>query len=244
MTSDSQRAIELWNRSAEAWIEFMRRGDVSRSFLDPLVHALCGPVKGLRVLDIGCGEGRFSRQLQAKGANVVGIEPSMGLLAEAQERGDSEFRPGTAENLPCGDAEFDLALFYLVLIDVPDFRAAIHEAFRVLKPGGRVVVANITSMRSASEAMWVRDETGQKLGWLVEFYHEERGLEQEWQGLRVINYHRPLCAYFQAFLAAGFQLEHFDEPVPNEHFLAQHPRERDHHKAPNFNLFVWRKPVS
>jgi hypothetical protein len=113
----------------------------------------------------------------------------------------------------------------------------------VIKPGAKLVVANITSMRTASEGMWLRDEDGDKLAWRVEFYSEERGIVSEWQNMTILNYHRPLANYFRAFLDAGFILEDFQEPVPDEAFLLRYPHFEDFHKCPNFNLFVWRKPA-
>ena len=64
-----------WNESAQAYIAFQDAGDRNRTLLlDPVMLDLCGDVHGRSAVDIGCGEGRFSRMLSERGASVVGID--------------------------------------------------------------------------------------------------------------------------------------------------------------------------
>ncbi len=224
--------LSLWRRSADAWVEIQgRHGDAARRFLDPYVLNSLGPVKGRKVLDIGCGEGRFGRKLQAAGARVVGLEPTPPL----SELTSFPTVVGLAEQLPFGAATFDLALFYLVLIDVECYEAAILEATRVLKHGGRLLSVNLTPMAtSANEPFWERNETGEKVARRIEFYGMPQGVVYEWSGLRIRNYHRPLRDYMRTYLGAGLQLEQYDEPMDS----AAMP---DSIISPNFDLMVWRK---
>jgi 2-polyprenyl-3-methyl-5-hydroxy-6-metoxy-1,4-benzoquinol methylase len=76
-----------WDASADAWIACVDSGDASREvLLDPIVTQLCGDVAGLAVLDIGCGEGRFSRKLADSGAVVTGIDPCRAFVEAAARR--------------------------------------------------------------------------------------------------------------------------------------------------------------
>lgn len=235
---------ELWQHSADAWIASMDAGEVNRRYIDPFVWEALGDVQNLRVLDLGCGEGRFGRQLAERGARVTGLEPTAALCAAAQARGGyDEVLDGDATQLTFPDAHFDLVLAYLVLIDIADFRAAIREAHRVLRPGGRFIVPNITPFRSATTRYWLRDEGGAKLGWIVEDYGVERAEVYEWSGIRVRNYHRPLTAYLDAYLEAGFVLERYRELLPSDAILEEFPTKYDERMAPNFDLAVLRKPV-
>jgi SAM-dependent methyltransferase len=102
-----------------------------------------GDLAGRRVLDIGCGTGRFATLLAAEhGARVWGIDPSPEMLAVARRRASRSvgFRVGRAEELPFKDGWFERATMWLVthLVDRP---AAFGEARRVLAGDGRFVVA-------------------------------------------------------------------------------------------------------
>ncbi len=232
-----------WESSAQAWIDDMDRGAIARThLLDPIMLNLCEIRPGLRVLDVGCGEGRFCRMLRAKGVEPVGIDPTESLLKVARERdAQGVYLNAFAENLPLENDHFDVVVSYLTLIDIPDFRAALGEMTRVLKPGGKLVIANLTSMATATPHMWWRDENGEKLFWTLDHYMTERPEWVEWRGIRVINWHRPLSAYMKAFLANDLVLEYFDEPLPTPEQLQDAPDLQDHGRKPDFNVMRWCK---
>jgi ubiquinone/menaquinone biosynthesis C-methylase UbiE len=128
-----------WQASAGAWIADMGdRGDFGRRYvLDPVMvpRALARSAK--KVLDVGCGEGRFCRMLRTHGVDAVGIDSTPALIAAARARdARGAYLQATAERLPFGRERFDLVVSYLSLIDIPDFHSAILEMARVLKPGG------------------------------------------------------------------------------------------------------------
>src|SRR5687767_5319115 len=88
-----------------------RQGDPSRELLlDRVMLDLCGDVRRCRVLDDGCGEGRFSRMLAGRGADVVALDYTAALARAAHERRVSSQRTvrGTAERLPFAANTFDL----------------------------------------------------------------------------------------------------------------------------------------
>ncbi|MGE5597624.1 MAG: class I SAM-dependent methyltransferase, partial [Hyphomicrobiales bacterium] len=73
-----------WAKSAKAWIAHQDQGETNRELLlDPIMLRLAGDVRDARVLDVGCGEGRFGRMLAARGATVVGLDPTRTLVSEA-----------------------------------------------------------------------------------------------------------------------------------------------------------------
>ncbi len=235
--------VALWEESAQAWINHLgNRGDQSRQFMDPRVHRAFGDVQGKRILDIGSGEGRFTRQLAERGADVIGLEPTPKLREQAEKIGGATYIEGQGEKLPFDDKTFDAVLFYLVLIDIEPFEPALEEAFRVLKPGGRCIVVNSTSMNTASNRLWERNNDGRRSAWLVEHYGTRQRVIAEWNGIRVNNYHRPLSTYFRAFLVTGFLLRDFQESLPTEQEVAAVPDLANHNICPFFNLQVWEKP--
>lgn len=99
-----------------------------------------GPVNGKKILDIGCGKGRFARILQDNGAAVTGIDPSEELLKEARKNKGINFVKGSGTDLPFEDGSFDCILCVEVLEHVPDCKKAVREMFRVLASGGRLII--------------------------------------------------------------------------------------------------------
>lgn len=91
-----------------------------------------------RILDVGCGIGSFERQLQD--LNIVGLDSSAEMLEEARKSSDKEFVLGDAEKLEFGDGSFDAVFFVTALEFLSDYRQAIREAWRVTKPGGKLLV--------------------------------------------------------------------------------------------------------
>src|SRR5262245_13492836 len=99
--------------------------------------------KGLRWLDVGCGNGAFTEELIARCAPdaVMAIDPSEDQLAYARTRTRMEmvdFRVGDAQKLAFGDDSFDVAIMALVISFLPDPNRAAAEMARVVRPGGWV----------------------------------------------------------------------------------------------------------
>jgi SAM-dependent methyltransferase len=231
-----------WDESSGAWIRAMgERGDFSREHvLDPLMMERVSSGHFKAALDVGCGEGRFCRLLRANHVATVGIDPTEALLAQARRLDPSgRYEIASAESLPFADASFDLVVSYLTLIDIPDFRAAIREMARVLKPGGALLIANLNSFITSCSLGWVKDQEGRYLHYPVDRYSEEFPEWVEWSGIRVQNWHRPLAAYMRELLGRGLTLTFFDEPQPRSGDPEQQARFR---RAPWFVVMEWRRP--
>jgi arsenite methyltransferase len=115
---------------------------------------------GERVLDLGCGAGLDSlvaaQMVGTKGA-VTGLDMTPEMLAKARA-GAAElgarnvgFVEGEAERLPFGDESFDVAISNGVIDLIPDKDAVFSELHRVLVPGGRIQIADVTIQRPVSE---------------------------------------------------------------------------------------------
>lgn len=114
---------------------------------------------GVSVLDVGCGVGRWSRRLAARGARVTGVDLSPTMIAEAKERAAGEglahlcrFEAQDLSELEAG-ATFDLVLGVTVLqhiLDAGALRAAVTRMVRHLKPGGRMVLLEAAPARQAN----------------------------------------------------------------------------------------------
>ena len=99
-----------------------------------------------KILDLGCGSGKFLTQVAEVGGDVVGIEPSQELIDEAFARARSvgvaiTIRRGTGESLPFPDGTFGFVNMAEVIEHVADPERVLREVWRVLKPGGGVYVS-------------------------------------------------------------------------------------------------------
>lgn len=97
------------------------------------------PLAGRRVLVDGCGIGTYVRRIAEHASYVAGIDVDLDRVAEGA-RTMPNLGVSVAEALPFPDAGFDVVLFHEVLEHVQDDREAVLEAWRVLTPGGRVVI--------------------------------------------------------------------------------------------------------
>lgn len=235
-----------WQQSAAAWIEAQgERGDFGRRYvLDRVMLPRALARAPASALDVGCGEGRFCRLLSAQGVTCTGIDPTPALIAQARALdSQSRYEEASAESLPFADASFDLVVSYLSLIDIPDITRAIPEMARVLKPGGALVIANLSSFNTAcGDQGWVRDAKGAKLHYPVDNYSNERSMWIAYRAIRIVNHHRPLSAYMKLFLNSGLRLTYFDEPLPGPD--APEPQASSYRRVPWFVVMEWEKAVS
>lgn len=109
----------------------------------------------------------------------------------------------------------------------------------MVKPGGAILVANLNSFATADgDGARERESDGTVL-LPIKGYLEERADWVAWGGIEICNWHRPLSAYFKAFLGEGLQLSYFDEPMPSGG-----PPERvaRYMQLPYLIMMEWKKP--
>ena len=208
-----------WEENASAWTAWARQEnhDSYWQFNRDLFFDLLPP-PGRRTLDLGCGEGRVSRDLKALGHDVVGVDLSPTLLAAARAADASiEVHEADAAALPFGDGSFDCVVAFMSLQDVQDLGGAVGEAARVLEPGGRLCIATVHPLNSAGE--FHGDEAGSPFvidgSYLDSSYYADE-VERDGLGLTFVSAHRPLQAYTGVLAEAGLVIEDLREPPEPE----------------------------
>jgi ubiquinone/menaquinone biosynthesis C-methylase UbiE len=145
-----------WGRVFSAVYDPLLRGTEEAGLRDRRREVLSG-ARG-RTIDIGAGTGA-NLGLFPTGVDVVMAEPDPHMTKRLRQKlaeagADIELVEAGAEDLPFADSSFDTAVFTLVLCTVPDPRAALAEAARVLKPGGQLLFVEHVRSESPSVARW------------------------------------------------------------------------------------------
>lgn len=206
---------DLWEAEARAFATWARapgHDSYARYHRDQFLPFL--PKPGRRTLDIGCGEGRVSRDLKALGHAVEGIDGSVTMVALAREADPSiPVQHGDAAALPFPDGYADLAVMFMSPHDIDDLQGAFHEAHRVLVPGGRLVFAIVHPINSAGKFTSEAGDSPFVIGgsYLDAFRYADQATRD---GLTVTFHseHRPIETYFRALEEAGFLVEALREP--------------------------------
>lgn len=110
-----------------------------------------GLTKGMKVLDIACGPGTITRHainIAGESGLVVGLDPSIGMLNEGTQSLKAHWIQGISEHLPFQDSTFDFVSMGYALRHVSDLRLAFREQARVLKPGGALLILEISRPHS------------------------------------------------------------------------------------------------
>jgi len=197
---------------AEAYTAETEANLINGYYMRPAILDLAGDVAGRRILDAGCGSGPFSAALRDRGAVVTGLDSSARMLELARLRlgPSADLRLADLGNpLPFGDGAFDDVVAALVLHYLQEWTAPLAELRRVLKPGGRLIVA----VDHPFAVNIMHREAGRKPDYFATYNHTA-----EWtmggRTARMSFWHRPLHAMTDAFTAAGFRIAVISEPPP------------------------------
>jgi SAM-dependent methyltransferase len=197
---------------AEAYSAETEANLINGYYARPAILALAGEVAGRRILDAGCGSGPLFAALRDRGAIVTGFDTSTGMLELARRRlGDGADLQVADLGGPLSfpDDTFDDVVASLVLHYLEDWGPALAELRRVLKPGGRLIVA----VDHPFAVNIMHREAGRKPDYFATYNHTA-----EWtmggHTARMSFWHRPLHAMTDAFTAAGFRITVISEPEP------------------------------
>ena len=205
----------------DEWFELARTGESRNCFIMPNMLRYLGDVRGLTILDLGCGEGGYSRELARRGASLVSVDCSARAIEYASALAREENLPiehavRNSNDLFGIDPErFDIVLCSMMLMDCEDFEGTLREAFRVLRPGGRLFASVLHPCFDGNHDTGIgRQGSGLDRQVVVMNYFEPKEWKAPlWGGtIPVIWRHRTLEEYVKAFLRAGFTIVDLNEP--------------------------------
>jgi SAM-dependent methyltransferase len=180
----------------------------------PATLSLLPPLKGLKILDAGCGSGWYAEHLFRQGGRVTAIDLDADFVALTKARVGKRTRviqANLAEPLAFAkDKEFDLVVAPLVMHYLRDWEPVLREFHRVLRPAGLLVLSTHHPTMD-----W-------KLFNASDYFALEL-LEDEWEIGTISYYRRPLTAMSEALHNAGFVIERLLEPKPTEGFRKVNP---------------------
>jgi SAM-dependent methyltransferase len=238
-----------WEDRAQQWLAWARTPEFDGYWGYRDAFFALVPPPGRRTLEIGCGEGRVSRDLTARGHRVTALDASPTLLDAARERDSAaEYVLAAAEALPFPDASFDLAVIYNVLMDVADMPAAVAEAARVLTPGGCLCACVTHPFADAGRWADVDDPDSPFLveGSYLEARRFDLPMERGGLTMRFDGMAYPLEDYARAVEAGGLVIEALREP-PATGTLGHRPEGeswRRWRRIPNFLMWRARRPAA
>lgn len=250
MGFDSRFVREQWDLAADGYAEGQASGhDYYRyEFFGPAHAAICGDVRGLRLLDVGCGSGYFAREMAKRGARVTGIDISPRMIARANDLEVASplgivYQAVDAADLSSAfePASFDMATSCLALQDMPEPGTVLRGVHRTLRSGGRFVASIEHPCTNPPFRAWERDAHGLKRWLCIDKYFERGPREYIWSrwpgSFATTANHAPLEDWFGWIVDAGFQIRAVREPRPEESAVRARPKLADATRVPYFLIF-------
>lgn len=214
---ESPTVADAYDRLAETY-ETQEADPYCADLEFPATTELIPNVEGKRVLDAGCGHGRYTEWLTERGADVLAVDENTEMLEQARRRLDdrAEIRRGDiTDHLEfADDGTFDGVVCGLALHYVEDWREAFTEFARVLRPGGFLVFS-------------AQHPVDEYVAFDAENYFEVEQELMTWsasgEDVDVPFYRRPFSEVVNPLIETGFQLDELVEPKPTETFEEKKP---------------------
>lgn len=238
-----------WGGVADWYNKHLEKGEDTyhTKVLFPNILRMLGDVKGLKILDLACGQGIFSAQLRNGGAFVTGVDLGKELIAIAEENNKTIKEKGThkivyhvasADDLSMlKNNSFDIVVCILALQNIENLQKTIGEAKRVLTKTGRLLfVLNHPSYRNPKQTSWGYNEVDDVQYRRVDEYMSESHVRIDMTPGSIkdkkftVSFHRPLQVYTKALTKSGFAITRLEEWISHKE-SEKGPKQRAENKA-------------
>lgn len=216
-----------WGKVSRWYDELIERGDDTyqkKVILPNLLRAM-RIRRGETILDVGCGQGFFSRAFAEEGARVTGIDISRELVSLARSHSPRaiRFEVAPADRIPqIAAVSMDAAVSVLAVQNIETIDGMLEETARVLKPSGRLyLVLNHPAFRIPRGSSWGWDEEHNVQYRRVDRYLSESTIPIQMHpgsrpGVRTVSFHRPLQWYFKKLSKYGFAVVRLEEWISHK----------------------------
>jgi len=186
----------------------------------PNLLRLVGPKKGIKILDLACGQGFFSAEFVKAGAEVFGVDIGAELIARAKEKiPGAKFFVSPAHKLSfIADSSIDTVVCSLAIQNIENISEVFREVKKKLKPEGKfILVLNHPAFRIPGASAWGFDEMSGKQYRRIDSYLSESKHEIDMHpGAKdkkdiTVSFHRPLQVWFKTLGNAGFAVTRLEE---------------------------------
>ncbi|WP_235297858.1 class I SAM-dependent methyltransferase [Portibacter marinus] len=214
-----EKILQAYEQLAESYDALIDHKPHNAFYDRPTSLELIGDVTGNHILDAACGSGKYAEILMEKGGIVSGfdISPKMIKLARERNRNNGKFSVHDLSEpfFHLNDHQFDIVLCALALHYIEDWNLTIQEFYRVLKPGGRLI---ISIEHPFFEYTYFQSQN----------YFNTEAVATEWSGfgapVKMHSFRRSLQECINPIVKNGFRIIELREPKPIAEFAITDPK--------------------
>lgn len=199
-----------------------RKDSPNNAIERPIIYELLGSFKEKSILDLGCGDASFGKELLTKGASIyTGIDGSIQMLESnnidvCEEKCTLLHETMDSYNFPTN--EFDIVTSRFAIHYVLDIKLLFQNVHKTLKDNGKFVFSVQHPITTSSFKSKVKNGDRRE-DWIVDDYFLEGERKEPWIGKTVVKYHRTIEQYYTTLANTGFSVVDIREGEPKrEHF--------------------------
>ncbi len=258
-----------WGNVSSWYDELLTKqeGTYQKDVILPNLMRLLAPKKGEVILDVACGQGFFSREIEKTGAKVIGADIAQELIRIAQANSPKtiEFVVAPSDKLVfCPTASVDKVIIILALQNIENLAGTLEECNRVLKLNGRLIlVLNHPAFRIPKHSSWEwdpevsaaatkdgamiapRPHSGSQYRRIDAYMSEIReriemnpGEERSSNKKFTVSFHRPLQVYFKGLSKAGFAVSRLEEWISHKKSVSGQRAEEENRIRKEIPMFL------
>lgn len=224
----AEPAPTSWGKVASWYDEYLGSEDsYQKQVILPNILRIVAPKRGMRLLDLACGQGFFSEAFANAGAEVTGVDISLELIKKARARlPNVTFAVAPADNVrDLKSSSFHHIVCVLAIQNIAELDQTFKEAKRLLAPGGRFVfVLNHPAFRIPRSSDWFFDESTKSQGRMITKYMSESSVKidlhpfarNEQKNVFTLSFHRPLQTYMKTLFKNGFAMTRLEEWISHK----------------------------